>query len=264
MDRKKRDRKKCWICVILLVLAIGVIAAFAGRNHTKSARKSDKKTTVTQETKKNDTIAKADVYTFLQGPKSYASGLKWSGEWSGYLYHGNSFGGFGCGLCCIANVYDTLSPYKATPLDAFQFAQKNTSYSPTGKVGAISWEALEESFTKCGMKADLENKPATIEAFRTELSNAPSAILLVCSANSNEYWKDTPGHYVNIWRYNEKNHTVFLADPGEPTHNRKTVPDQYVYDALKTVSEYQILYIRSYDETQDTWKNTQMTGKWNH
>ena len=86
----------------------------------------------------------------------------------------------------------------------------------------------------------------------------------MCSANSDEYWEDTPGHYVNIWLYNDKAHTVFLGDPGEPTHNRKTIADYEVYDALKTVSEYQILYIRSYDESLDTWKNKTMTGQWNH
>lgn len=40
-----------------------------------------------------------DIYTFLQGPKSWGKRLKWSGEWGENFYDGGSFGGFGCGLC---------------------------------------------------------------------------------------------------------------------------------------------------------------------
>ena len=256
-------KQKHWIQAIVLILIVGIIAVFACKNNTRTAKALDKNITSTKTVEQVDKITEEDIYTFLQGPKSYASGLKWSGEWAEFLYRGNSFGGFGCGLCCLANVYDTLSPYQVTPLDAFYFAKKNSSYSPSKKVGAISWEALEESFTKCGIQAELGTKPATIDAFRKELSNSKSAVVLVCSDNSDEYWEDTPGHYVNIWLYNENDHTVFLGDPGEPTHNRKTIVDHYVYDALKTVSEYQILYIRSYDKSLDTWRNTQMTGQWN-
>ena len=54
------------------------------------------------------TIEEKEVYTFLQGPKSWAEGRPWSGEWSQFGVEGNPFGGFGCGLCCLANIYNTL------------------------------------------------------------------------------------------------------------------------------------------------------------
>ena len=41
-----------------------------------------------------------DVYSFLQGPKSWGEGRAWSGEWSNQYVRGNYFGNFGCGLCC--------------------------------------------------------------------------------------------------------------------------------------------------------------------
>lgn len=50
-----------------------------------------------------------DIYTFLQGPRSWAEGISWSGEWATFDINGNPFGGFGCGLCCLANIYNTLT-----------------------------------------------------------------------------------------------------------------------------------------------------------
>jgi len=41
----------------------------------------------------------SDVYSFLQGPKSWGEGRAWSGEWSNQYVRGNYFGNFGCGLC---------------------------------------------------------------------------------------------------------------------------------------------------------------------
>ena len=40
----------------------------------------------------------SDVYSFLQGPKSWGEGRAWSGEWSNQYVRGNYFGNFGCGL----------------------------------------------------------------------------------------------------------------------------------------------------------------------
>ena len=52
------------------------------------------------------------VYTFLQGPRAYREKWPWSGDWCERLVQGNSFGAFGCGLCCMANIYSTLSGYE--------------------------------------------------------------------------------------------------------------------------------------------------------
>ena len=50
------------------------------------------------------------IYTYLQGPKSWNQGIDWSGEWGESYMDGGSFGGFGCGLCCMANIYSSLTP----------------------------------------------------------------------------------------------------------------------------------------------------------
>ena len=52
------------------------------------------------------------VYSFLQGPKSWKEGREWSGKWGKEYYDGGSFGAFGCGFCCMANMYSTLTEYK--------------------------------------------------------------------------------------------------------------------------------------------------------
>ena len=59
------------------------------------------------------------VYTFLQGPKSWTEGRAWSGEWSNQYVRGNYFGNFGCGLCCMANIYCTLTEYTCSPWDMY-------------------------------------------------------------------------------------------------------------------------------------------------
>ena len=57
----------------------------------------------------------SDVYSFLQGPKSWGEGRAWSGEWSNQYVRGNYFGNFGCGLCCMANIYSTFSGHTCSP-----------------------------------------------------------------------------------------------------------------------------------------------------
>ena len=57
------------------------------------------------------------IYTYLQGPKSWNQGIDWSGEWGESYMDGGSFGGFGCGLCCMANIYSSLTPYQCSPVD---------------------------------------------------------------------------------------------------------------------------------------------------
>ena len=64
------------------------------------------------------------VYTFLQGPKSWTEGRAWSGEWSNQYVRGNYFGNFGCGLCCMANIYCTLTEYTCSPWDMYEYARQ--------------------------------------------------------------------------------------------------------------------------------------------
>ncbi len=78
-----------------------------------------------QETKKNTKNTKEEnIFTYLQGPKSWKERISWSGPWGVRFYDGGSFGGFGCGLCCLANVYSTFSSGRCTPVDMYKFARQ--------------------------------------------------------------------------------------------------------------------------------------------
>ena len=76
------------------------------------------------------------VYTFLQGPKSWAERRAWSGEWSNQYVRGNYFGNFGCGLCCMANIYCTLTEHTCSPWDMYEYARQVSGYAPSRKIGA--------------------------------------------------------------------------------------------------------------------------------
>lgn len=204
-----------------------------------------------------------DVYTFLQGPRSWGEGIPWSGEWCAFNIEGNPFGGFGCGLCCLANIYNTLSPYEVSPLDTYEYARTVTDYTPTGEMGAIDWEYMKKTLECCGFACELYRKPGSYEEFREQMEQAESAIVLISSYNDDKYWQDTPGHYVNIWLYEEGDETVFLAEPGDPENNRSRISLRYVYDALKTASRYHYLMVEDYFEEQNQWKADGIEENWN-
>ena len=90
-----------------------------------------------------------------------------------------------------------------------------------------------------------------------------SAIVLISSKEDDTYWKDTPGHYVNIWLYRKEDDTVFLAEPGSPENNRSRIPLRYVYDALKTISTFQYLAVEEYQEEDNQWKADGIDELWN-
>ena len=203
-----------------------------------------------------------DVYSFLQGPKSWGEGRAWSGEWSNQYVRGNYFGNFGCGLCCMANIYSTFSDHTCSPWDMFLYARETSGYTPTKKIGAIGWGDMKTVMRKCGFDAELYIKPQTYEAFREQIKTAKSAIVLVSSHDDNTFWKKTGGHYVNICLYKEETDEVFLADPADPDGNRNYIPLRYVYDALKTVSKYQYLVVEGYSEEQNQWKQDGIDEAW--
>ncbi len=190
------------------------------------------------------------VWSFLQGPLSWSLGYDWSGEWSGYTAVGRTFGGFGCGFCCMANIYNTLSGREASPLDFFDFAIEKTAYSEQG-TGAIGWGHLKNTLKAAGLSCDVYYKPETYEAFKEQIDETKSAIVLVSSNADNSFWQDTPGHYVNIWNYNKADGTVMLCEPGDPWNNRSRISLEYVYKALKVTSKYQYLMVDGYDEASD-------------
>lgn len=202
------------------------------------------------------------VYTFLQGPRAWSEMRPWSGEWALHSVDGNTFGGYGCGLCCMANVYNTLSSYAVSPLDMQALAMHVSNYYPTSESGAIGWEDMKLTLDHTGIKSKLKRKPGSYEEFQKQMKNAQSMIVLISSAESTEYWQNTPGHYVNIYLYDEEADTVFLAEPGSPENNRSRIPLRYIYNALKQVSQYQYLLVTSYVEERNGWKGNGIDDNW--
>ncbi len=203
-----------------------------------------------------------NIYRFLQGPKSWANRCSWSGEWAEYYVNGNYFGSFGCGFCCMANIYSTLTPYVASPLDLYDLAIQVAGYEVTPQSGAIGWGALKVTLQYCGFDCDVYYKPDDYATFQWQIGQSDSAIVLVCSANDATFWKSTSGHYVNIWNYDSTSDTVFLAEPGSPTNNGTRISLRYVYDALKTTSKFQYLLVSDYDEEQNQWLHDGIDDSW--
>lgn len=205
----------------------------------------------------------AIVYTFLQGPKSFKEGRPWSGSWCEKIVRGNSFGGFGCGFCCMANIYGTMTKYECSPWDMYEYALGASSYYPSRESGAIGWDDMKSVLRSLGFACEMYRKPGSYEEFQEQMKNVESAIVLVSSAYDDTFWKNTSGHYVNIWLYREDRDEVFLAEPGDPENNRTWIPLRYVYDALKEVSPYQYLAVTSYEEEGNAWKWDGISDAWN-
>lgn len=204
-------------------------------------------------------ISEEEIYTFLQGPKSWGERRVWSGEWGESFYDGGSFGGFGCGLCCIANLYSSLTKYQCTPVDAYRYAKKQTEYAGGG---AIAWGYLRRTLTALGFTCAVQKKPEKYETFQQDIANSMGAIVLVSSGDSECYWKDTPGHYVTIFLYDKESDKIFLADSGDPEHNRQWVSLRKIYKSLKTASDWQYLPLTEYNEKKDQWKHKRAEGNW--
>lgn len=279
---KKHNWYKIIFCVLLLVVAgmVVIMQGAAGRQQNKRSGKTEtvvsdpieltpvpsadgQKGAVSTEkpgAKPSATMdPAADVYTYLQGPKSWKSRLDWSGKWGKTMYDGGSFGAFGCGLCCLANIYSTVAAGECSPIDMYHYTKKYTEY---GGGGAIAWEYMLQTLKRTGFTAELCQKPDSYKEFRTSVAASTSSIVLVSSANSTCYWKDTPGHYVTIFLYDEQTEQIFLADSGDPEHNRHWVKLKKIYKSLKTDSDYQYLKVSGYSEKQDEWKHKGASGTW--
>lgn len=200
------------------------------------------------------------IYTYLQGPKSWNQGIDWSGEWGESYMDGGSFGGFGCGLCCMANIYSSLTPYQCSPVDMYRYAKKHTGY---GGGMAIDWGYIRRGLTSLGLHCHVERKQETYHEFRENIRKSKCAIVLVSSANSTVHWKNTPGHYVTIFEFQEETDKVFLADSGDPDHNRRWIHLKKVYRSLKTASNWQYLVVSGYDKQKDHWHHKKANGTWN-
>lgn len=218
--------------------------------------------TPTLEAKSNLSISDEAVYSFFQGPKAWKSRRSWSGSWANMIFEGNSFGNFGCGLCCMANIYSTLSDYVCSPIDMYHCATENSSYAPSYGYGAISWPAMASTLEFCGIEAQLHRKSDDYTSFQEVIANSYATIVLISSENSDVYWQNTGGHYVTIWNYAKEDGTVFLTDSGSPERNRSRIDLKIVYDSLKTASTFQYLTTNKYVEEENQWQWNQISEEW--
>ena len=207
-------------------------------------------------------LKERDVYTFLQGPVAWETETDWSGAWCEKVLGGQRFSVFGCGICDMANIYSTLTPYDCSPVDMFYYARDTSDYTPVSDFGAIDWPFMRDTLKTTGIYGTISDKDRTYEAFQKKIRGSITSIVLVSSANDNTYWHNVSGHYVNIWLYDEEDDTVFLADSGNPGHNRERIPLRYVYDALKTSGEHQYLMITSVDPAANAWKHDGIEDDW--
>ena len=206
--------------------------------------------------------AEDGIYTFLQGPVAWESKAPYSGEWCESELDGGLFSVFGCGLCDLANIYSSLTPFECSPLDMYWLARKVSDYSPGGGSGAIDWPYMKETLEKTGFTVRLRKKDRRYENFRKSIAGCLSAIVLVSSEENDSYWQDTPGHYVNLWHYNPETDKVFLGDSGNPKHNRQWVPLRTIYSAMSSQNSWQYLLVTAYDEEMNTWKYSGIHEKW--
>ena len=289
-EMEKQRRKKRWgrrkvrwmvmgICMVFVCISFVVSSLWSGTR--RLSKEKERKAQVSERTfgpaekKRPETEKTAEptteptrkpvdktlqIYTYLQGPKSWNQGIDWSGEWGESYMDGGSFGGFGCGLCCMANIYSSLTPYQCSPVDMYRYAKKHTGY---GGGMAIDWGYIRRGLTSLGLHCHVERKQETYHEFRENIRKSKCAIVLVSSANSTVHLKNTPGHYVTIFEFQEKTDKVFLADSGDPDHNRRWIHLKKVYRSLKTASNWQYLVVSGYDKQKDHWHHKKANGTWN-
>lgn len=206
--------------------------------------------------------AEDGIYTFLQGPVSWESKAPYSGIWCESELDGGLFSVFGCGLCDLANIYSSLTPFECSPLDMYWLARKVSDYSPGGGSGAIDWPYMAETLRETGFSVRLKKKDRKYKAFQEAMENCLTAIVLISSEEDDSYWQDTPGHYINLWHYNPETDKVFLGDSGNPKHNRQWVPLRTIYDAISSQNSWQYLLVTDYDEEKNTWKYSGIHEEW--
>ncbi len=199
------------------------------------------------------------VYSFFQGPKCWEERREWSGKWGKEYHDGANFGAFGCGFCCMANIYSTMTEYKCTPIQMYERSKKVTLY---GGGGAISWGLMKQTMEDIGFQVDVGNKPSKYKEFKKIVAANPATLVLVSSYNDDSYWQNTPGHYVTLFLYDPETETALLTDSGDPTHNRQRVKLKMIYKALKTSSDFQYMTVVSYDASKDNWKHKKAGGTW--
>ena len=224
---------------------------------------SETETETESETEKKLVLSETDIYTFMQGPKAWTTKTDWGGSWCDVELYDQKFSVFGCGHCCLANIYSTLTDCDCSPLDMFYYAKEVSGYRPMSYYGSIDWPYMKQTLKKVGIHTRLKQKDKTYKQFQEEIKNSITATVLICSDYDTTYWQGVEGHYVNVWLYDEEDDTVFLADSGNPDHNRQRIPLKYVYDAMKTSNRYQYMLVTSVDKDGNQWGHNGVEMKWN-
>ncbi|MCR5691859.1 MAG: hypothetical protein K6G62_06525 [Eubacterium sp.] len=262
---KKRNYTRRQLAIIVALSAAMLLAAIL-LNKFLPAGDSEPQQTVSPAAVVSATASPAptetpdptlQIATFLQGPKSWEARREWSGKWGKQIKDGGSFGGFGCGLCCMANIYTSFSDYKASPLDMYDYAKEVSEYEGGG---AIDWGYMKGTLQAAGFTCDVFRKPKTYKKFQELIKNSMTSIVVVSSAESQVYWQNTPGHYVTLFLYDQEKDQIFLGDSGDPNHNRHWVSLKKIYKSLKTANRWQILLVTAYDEEMDNFKNESFGG----
>ena len=207
------------------------------------AEKISEKNTSEKEYISTETADEQIIYSYLQGVKSYEKGLKWTGDWCNISAGNQTFSQFGCGICCLSNMYSTFSEEECDPSLMYELCKEYTDYNPDSGVGALSWSQIDTMCHKLDCPGTLAKKPDDYSEFQKMAKENTTLLVLVSSNNDTAIWKDVPGHYVNLWLYDESSDQVFLTDSKGPKRNRTYVDLQDVYNALKTSSSYQIYII---------------------
>lgn len=257
MKQRRRRRNLILLMIaILIITVVGTVGFCAVRMKRGQNSKSRQNTAASKDTEhqtqaetskddqsKQNRGPEADVYTYLQGVRSYESSKEWTGKWC-YKQAGDSqFSSFGCGLCSIANVVSTLTDTKIDPGVAFDTAKEVSEYDPDSGVGAIGWSDIMTTLNHYEVQGKLKDKPDSYEEFQEDMSSHLTMIALISSDNDDSYWQDTPGHYITLWLYNTDTDEVFIGDSAKPSRNRQWIPLKTVYDALKTSSSSQYLEV---------------------
>ena len=185
------------------------------------------------------------IYSYVQVPDEiYDGDLKWSGDWGNITAAGREFIYWGCGICCLSNIFSTYRGKPVPPDEVFDHTVSNTDYNPYSGVGAVSWAQLKKVCGQYGFQAVLKSKPADYSVFQKDMREAAAVIVLVSKQNDAKLWWYTNGHYVNLWEYDPVSDSVFLSDPSG-LFNRARVMLIDIYKALKTSSDAQYLIVEA-------------------
>jgi len=186
--------------------------------------------------------AEKKIKSYVQVPWSLYPDIRWTGPWNGISIGSQKFSNFGCGVVCLTNLYCTITGQKTTPWQMYEWSQKYSSYRPGGGSGAIDWNQMTDVCRNLGLSTTLQVKPADYAVFQEQMKNTKAMLVLVCRENDDKLWWYTAGHYVVLWEYKADTDSVFVCDPSG-LYNRERVPLSYVYQALKTASNYQYMLV---------------------